>query len=149
MHLSQNNAWKLADILDFGRSFQTGNAQATKIKMSLNSMSMQDSHKATVNKIQNKKKKWPKRQPQSHAQPKQTTQSPYNNCAFPYHRNGTCPARGQTCKACHKKNHYARCCRGTKTQTGKQNAQRGRINQVQTMPDIEDSSLEDNSSDEF
>ena len=34
-------------------------------------------------------------------------------------------------------------------QTGKQNAQPGRINQVQTMPDLEDSSLEDSSSDEF
>ena len=57
------------------------------------------------------------------------------------------PARGQTSKACQKKNQYARCCRSTKTQTRKQNAQSGRINQVQT--DLEDSSLEDNSSDEF
>ena len=66
-----------------------------------------------------------------------------------YHKNDTCPARGQTCKACNKKNHYARCCRSTKRQTGGQNAQPERINQVQTMPDLEDSSLEGSSSDEF
>ena len=86
--------WKLADILDFGRSFETGNAQATEIEMSLNSMSLQDSHKATVNKVQIKKKKWPKREPQLNRQLKQTTQSPCNNCGLPYHKNDTCPARG-------------------------------------------------------
>ena len=140
--------WKLADILGFGRSFETGNAQATEIEMSLNSMSLQDSHKATVNKVQIKKKKWPKREPQSNRQLKQITQSPCNNCGLPYHKNDTCPARRQTCKACNKKNHYARCCRSIKTQT-KQNAQPGRINQVQTVPDLEDSSQEDSSSDEL
>ena len=67
--------WKLADILDFGRSFETGNAQATETEMSLNSISLQDSHKATINKVQIKKKKWPKREQQSHTQPKQTKQS--------------------------------------------------------------------------
>ena len=140
--------WKLADILDFCRSFETGNAQATEIEMSLNSMSLQDSHKATVNKVQIKKKKWPKRELQSNRQLKQTTQSPCNNCGLPHHKNGTCPARGQTCKACNKKNQYARCCRSIKTQT-KQTAQPGRINQVQTVPDLVDSSQEDSSSDEL
>ena len=100
------------------------------------------------NKVQIKKKKWPKREPLSNRQLKQTKQSPCNNCGLPYHKNGNCPARGQTCKACHKKNHYARCCRSIKTQT-KQNAQPGRINQVQTVPDLEDSSQEDSSSDEL
>ena len=52
----RESSWKLADILDFGHSFETGNAQATEIEMSLNSMNMQDSHKATVNKVQTKKK---------------------------------------------------------------------------------------------
>ena len=140
--------WKLADILDFGRSFDTGNAQTTEIEMSLNSMSLQDSHKATVNKVQIKKKKWPKREPQSNRQLKQTTQSPCNNCGLLYHKNGTCPAKGQTCKACNKKNHYAHTCRSINTQT-KQNAQPGRSNRVQTVPDLEDSSLEDSSSDEL
>ena len=140
--------WKLADILDFGRSFETGNTQATEIEMSLNSMSLQDSHKAKVNKVQIKKRKWPKRETQSNRQLKQTTQSACNNCGLPYHKNGTCLARGQTCKACNKKNHYAHCCHSVKMQT-KQNAQPGRINQVQTVPDLEDSSLEDSSSDEL
>ena len=49
-------SWKLADIMDFGHSFETGNAQATEIEMSLNFMNMQDSHKATVNKVQTNKK---------------------------------------------------------------------------------------------
>ena len=40
--------WKLADILDYGHSFETGNAQATEIEMSFDSMSLQNSHKATV-----------------------------------------------------------------------------------------------------
>ena len=111
-------------------------------------MSLQDSHKATVNKVQIKQKKWTKREPQSNRQLKQKTQSPCNNCGLPYHKNGTCPARGQACKACNKKNHYARCCRSIKTQT-KQNAQPDRINQVQTVPDLEDSSQEDSSSDEL
>ena len=142
--------WKLADILDFGRSFETENAQATEIEMSLNSMSLQDSHEATVNKVQIKKKKWTKREPASNRQLKPKTQSPCNNCGLLYHKNGTCPARGQTCKACNRKNHYARCCRSIKTQT-KQNAQPGRINQVQTVPDLEDSSQEDSDelSDEY
>ena len=111
-------------------------------------MSLKDSRKDTVNKVQIKKKKWPKREPLSNRQLKQTKQSPCNNCGLPYHKNGTCLARGQTCKACHKKNHYARCCRSIKTQA-KQNAQPGRINQVQTVPDLEDSSQEDGSSDEL
>ena len=42
----------------------------------------------------------------------------------------------------------ARYCRSIKMQT-KHNAQPGRINQVQTVPDLEDSSLEDSSSDEL
>ena len=140
--------WKLADILDYGCSFETVNAQATEIEMSLNSMSLQDSHKATVNKVQIKKKKWTKHEPQSNGQLKQKTQSPCNNCGLLYYKNGTCLARGQTCKACNKKNHHAHCCCSIKTQT-KQNAQPGRINQVQAVPDLEDSSLEDSSSDEL
>ena len=47
-------------------------------------MRLQDSHKATVNKVQIKKKKWPKREPQSIRQLKQTKQSPCNNCGLPY-----------------------------------------------------------------
>ena len=65
--------WKLADILNFGRSFETRNTQATEIEMSFNSMSMQDSHKATDNKVQTMKKKWPKRELQSHEANKTVT----------------------------------------------------------------------------
>jgi len=38
-----------------------------------------------------------------------------NNCGGEWpHQNGTCPAKGQTCRKCHKLNHFARKCRSKK-----------------------------------
>ena len=37
-----------------------------------------------------------------------------NNCGGEWpHQNGTCPAKGQTCRKCNKLNHFARKCRST------------------------------------
>ena len=120
---------KLADILDLGRSFETGNGQATEIEMSLNSMSKQDSHKTTV--TVNKEKKVAKtRATVTYTAETQTKQSPVTTVVSGITRMA--PARQESRRVRPAKNtHYARCCRSTKTQTGKQNAQPGRIKSKQ------------------
>ncbi|KAK7104470.1 hypothetical protein V1264_019182 [Littorina saxatilis] len=58
------------------------------------------------------------------------------NCGLTTHlaRDPKCPARGKECKLCHKKNHYARCCRSKK--------QKARGNVKSLEEDYEDDSEE-------
>jgi len=37
------------------------------------------------------------------------------NCGLNHNRNGHCPAYGKECLSCGKRNHFAKCCRSTKT----------------------------------
>lgn len=63
-----------------------------------------------------------------------TRQTQCRNCGgqFP-HRNGTCPANGKTCNACHKQNHFAKVChRKQNKYKSKQHTNDRRVNEIQS-----------------
>ena len=50
------------------------------------------------------------------------------------HKNGNCPARGSTCSACGRKNHWARMCHNKKPKTKNKNKKRTGIHRRTDLP---------------
>ena len=114
----------LADILNYARTLERSEAQAKGMEQPKEQPSTIEPDVSAI-KHYNKYKKQHNRNSQQNGnyrkpKPTQKTQK-CRNCSGPWPHPGgrkACPAQGQTCHACGKSNHYARCClskRNTKT----------------------------------
>ena len=87
-------------LLAKARSIETSELQAS---------GMENMSGESANKVQIRKPPPPRKPPTT-----RSTQCRSCGLAWP-HKDGPCPAKGQTCRACGKPNHYARMCRSKPT----------------------------------
>ena len=102
----------LTQLLDFGRSLETSEAQAKEIE------SGPEANRKQANAIHKKMpRRWNGKPPKENKLRTGIKATPCRNCGGKYpHKQGreSCPAFGQKCLSCGKMNHYARCCLSTK-----------------------------------
>ena len=83
----------LAELLDYGRTLETAEEDASGIEKHGNVTSSEDIHALRRNS--------------SVTTPKKTC----FYCGLSWPHPNECPAKGKTCNYCHKPNHFARCCK--------------------------------------
>ena len=94
----------LQELLDFGRSLEISEGQATGIENATTSMS-----DLQVNKVKFR----PKGQRDSTKTRRHTRVKTCFNCggSYPHMQGKSCPARCKLCRVCQKPNHFERVCR--------------------------------------
>ncbi len=117
--------FKLSDMLIAGRREESSSFQAAQIEHRIEQNSL---HSEKLNKISSNKF-------ESRPRPKHCF-----NCGGEYPHTSVCPAKGKTCKACGKDNHFAKYCRS------KQKSFQP-INPLETAPDQGQPSDSESSSD--
>lgn len=69
------------------------------------------------------------------------------------HTNGPCPAAGKICRACGKPNHFAKMCLSKRARevkpTASQGGRRSQVHQVRVQPEIQPTSSNESSDDEY
>ena len=93
----------LAELLDYGRTLETVEQDASGIEKHINETSSKD-----INAL---------RRNSGITTPKKTC----FYCGLSWPHVNDCPAKGKTCSYCHKQNHFARCC---KSRSSAKNTQR-------------------------
>ncbi|CAB4026423.1 PREDICTED: uncharacterized protein LOC107336737 [Paramuricea clavata] len=83
----------LAELLDYGRTLETVEEDASGIEQNMNETPMKDIHAVRRNLAATTPKKI------------------CFFCGLSWPHVNVCPAKGKTCNHCHKQNHFARCCK--------------------------------------
>lgn len=113
----------LESLLDIARASEAAASQADK--MEGKSVSQQDTvskiaHRPGQSRGERRPRDFPRGPPPQRASPESSTTELCSNCGISGHKAGdlSCPARGQVCRKCQKKGHYARKCRGSRSGPG-------------------------------
>ena len=108
----------LTELLDHGRAYEiTEKSAKAMVEREQNSVDAINREKKTGNK-------------QNRARDQTGASGPCGYCGYPTHRGSTCPAKGEQCNSCGKRNHFASVCRNPKKK-GKKDARPKKVQQIE------------------
>ena len=140
----RNPKLTLKELLDYGRAQETSETQASGMERN------QDKVNSVQNQQQINQSKWRRngRLNKNREQWKGQRSKDCFNCGgkFPHPKEKPCPAKGKTCRACNKLNHFAKYCRTTAKPC--RAAQTNNMNNVFVQPGSSQSHHDSSSSDD-